>query len=458
MANIQPVQTTDIDALLDTGPWGTLQKAIVALAALAIIFDGMDIQMMGFAIPAIAKDWGVARAAFAHILALGLIGVTLGTAFGGFLGDRIGRRNALIVNVILFGAATFAIAFCHSLTALLTLRIIAGLGIGGALPNAATLTAEFTPRKQRPLAVTLAIVCIPLGGFLAGLISANVLAHGNWRALFWIGGLSPVLLGLLLLRLLPESPRYLARHPERANELSTLLRRMGKEVPSGSTVIERAHPIGSSSGLAAELFGPGQVINTLALWIAFFFCLVTVYLVFNWLPSMLSGRGLNLTIASQALAVYNFGGIFGAIFFAWWISRQGSRIPLLTGAAAGLVSALILRALPITPAGSHTALLVALCIHGLFVNAVQTTMYALAAHVYTTRVRATGVASAVAVGRTGAILSAFMGATILSLGTANYFLLLAIGMAGVFIALFILRNHIEVAGPVPQLQTLTVSE
>ena len=455
MAETQPIQTTDIDSLLDFGPWGTMQKAIVALAALAIIFDGMDIQMMGFAIPAIAKDWSVARAAFSSILALGLIGVTLGTVFGGFLGDRIGRRNALIANVILFGAATFAIAFCHSLHTLLTLRIIAGLGISGALPNAATLTAEFTPRRNRPVAVTLAIVCIPLGGFLAGLISANVLAHGNWRILFWIGGLSPILLGLLLLRLLPESPRYLARHPERAEDLRTLLRRMGKDVPPGVTVVEHVPPQGPTSGLAAELLGPGQVINTLALWIAFFCCLVSVYLVFNWLPSMLSGRGLSLTVASQALAVYNFGGIFGAIFFAWWISKQGSRIPLLTGAIAGLLSALVLRGLPINPAGSHTPLLVALCVHGLFVNAIQTTMYALAAHIYTTKVRATGVASAVAVGRTGAILSAFMGATILGLGTANYFLLLAIGMTGVFIALFILRNHIQVANPAAQPEALT---
>ncbi len=437
--------TVDIGRLLDFGEWSGLQKAIVALAALAIIFDGMDIQMMGFAIPAIAKDWGVARSSFAPILALGLAGMSLGSAFGGLLGDRIGRRAALIGNIFLFGAATLGIAFCHSLTTLLILRLVAGVGIGGMLPNATTLTAEFTPLKKRPIAVTLAIVCIPLGGVLAGLISAHVLAVGNWRVLFWIGGLTPILLALLLTVLLPESPRYMARYPTRSEELSRLLRRMGKVVPAGTRFVETHEEKGDGKGLAAALFGKGQMRNTLPLWCAFFLCLVTVYLVFNWLPSLLTGHGLSFRIASEGLAAYNFGGIFGAILFAWWISRHGSRIPLLVGAAAGLVTALILRVMPIGPGGNQTFLLAALAAHGFFVNAVQTTMYALAAHIYVTKVRATGVAAALAIGRTGAILSAFFGSALLQLGSDVYFLILALGMAGVFVALLLLRKHIEFA-------------
>jgi AAHS family 4-hydroxybenzoate transporter-like MFS transporter len=435
----------DLSQLLDFGQWSALQKAIALLSALAIVFDGMDIQMMGFAIPAMAKDWGVARSAFTSILALGLFGVALGTAFGGLLGDRFGRRSALIANVALFGAATLGIAFTHSLTTLLILRLIAGAGIGGALPNATTLTAEFTPLSKRPLAVTLAIVCIPVGGVLAGLIAAHVLSAGSWRTLFWIGGLSPILLAVALTILLPESPKYMARHSNQRAKLIELLRRIGRPVPGNAQFREPVQFKGDGKGIGIALFGPGQLRNTLPLWTAFFLCLISVYLVFNWLPSLLTGHGLDIKVASEGLAAYNFGGIFGAISFAWWIGKRGSRVPLLVSSAAGVATALVLRVMPIGTPGNHTVLLGALAAHGLFVNATQTTMYALAAHIYTTRVRATGVAAALAVGRTGAILSAYLGSHILRLGSDVYFNALAIGMTGCFVALLVLKTHIDIA-------------
>jgi AAHS family 4-hydroxybenzoate transporter-like MFS transporter len=440
-AALAPPTQIDLGKLLDSGRWSALQRVIVLLSALAIIFDGMDIQMMGFAIPSMAKEFGVAKGVFGPILAFGLVGVTLGTWLGGFLGDRVGRKKTLLGSMVVFGAATWAIAFSHSLSALLVCRILAGVGIGGALPNATTLTAEFTPMRRRALAVTLAIVCIPLGGFLAGLIAARVLVSGSWRTLFWIGGLSPILLAGLLTALLPESPRFLARHLSRHRELVRLLARIGMKVPEDAVFFEPAEKKVRGAGIAA-LFSPEKLRDTLSIWSAFFFCLVTVYLVFNWLPSILTGEGLGIKVASQGLAVYNLGGIAGALLFGWWISRRGSRLPLLLGSSAGLVTAVVLRQMPIHPAGSSTALIAALLLHGLFVNAVQTTMYALAAHIYTTRIRATGVAAALGVGRTGAILSAFAGSSVLRFGSTVYFTMLAVGMAGVFVALFFLRDHI----------------
>lgn len=436
------VSRIHIAGLIDSSGWSTLQKVIVLLTAATIVFDGMDIQMMGFAIPAIAKEWGVVRSAFAPILACGLFGVAVGTAIGGILGDRIGRSKALVGSVIVFGVATLGFALAHSIPALFVLRLIAGLGIGGALPNATTLTAEFTPANKRPVAVTIAIVCIPLGGVLAGLISAHVLASGNWRTLFYIGGVSPLLLALLLSVALPESPRYLARHARRWPELIILLNRLGLSVGAGSEFFDDAPPTGADANAFTEIFGGEKRRDTFAVWFAFFCCLVSVYLVFNWLPSVLTGLGLGIKTASQGLATYNFGGIFGALAFAWWISKKGSRVPLLTGAVFGIVTAVMVRLVPVSGTGDHTLLLVALTLHGLFVNAVQTTMYALAAHIYTTRARATGVAGALAIGRTGAIASAFLGSYLLKFGSGPYFLALAMGMLGVTAGLFVLRAHI----------------
>jgi AAHS family 4-hydroxybenzoate transporter-like MFS transporter len=429
--------------LLDDSRWSGLQKSVVFLTALTIVFDGLDNQMIGFAVPAIAKDWGVARAAFGPILAFGLVGMSVGTALGGMLGDRIGRRMAMILSVVLFGAATLGFAFTHSLHGMFVLRMIAGLGIGGAVPNATTLAAEFTPANRRPIAVSATIVCVPIGGLLAGLISAQVLATGNWRTLFYIGGIAPLALAALLLVVLPESPRYLARHAERRRELLTLLRRMAMPVREESEFEDERPVPGIAASSFSEIVGKGKLRNTLSLWFAFFCCLLSVYLVFNWLPSVLTGLGLDLKTSSQGLAAYNFGGIFGSLLFAWWVNRKGSRLPMVTGAIAAAATALLARAVPIHPHGDHTLLLAALALHGLFVNAVQVTMFALAAHIYTTRARATGVALAVALGRTGAIASAFLGSSLLAYSVSTYFATLAVGMVGACVGLLLLRHHIE---------------
>ena len=153
------------------------------LAALAVIFDGFDIQILGFAIPSIMREWHVARSAFAPIAALGLAGMAAGSPFAGYCGDRFGRRATLIGCVLLFGVVTFATAFCSTLPELGILRVLAGLGVGGALPNASALTAEFAPLRRRALAVTLTIVCVPLGGMIAGLTAVHVLPTLGWHAL-----------------------------------------------------------------------------------------------------------------------------------------------------------------------------------------------------------------------------------------------------------------------------------
>jgi AAHS family 4-hydroxybenzoate transporter-like MFS transporter len=160
---------------------------------------------------------------------------------------------------------------------------------------------------------------------------------------------------------------------------------------------------------------------------------------------MLTAHGLDIKTASQGLALYNFGGIFGALAFAWWINRSGSRVPLLVGSLCGVITALITMAVPIGHHNSHRLLLAALTAHGLFANAVQTTMFALAANMYNTRVRATGVAAALAGGRMGAIASAFLGSYVLAFSSNVYYTLLAVAMGCAFAALFILKKHIAAA-------------
>jgi len=431
----------DIGHVLDDGPFSAAQKLIVFLAALSIVMDGFDGQLIGFAIPVLIKEWGITRNAFAPAVAAGLIGMGIGSALAGWFADRFGRRWAVIGSVLVFGVATCSIGLAHNIAMVAVLRFIAGLGIGGALPSAATITAEFTPARRRTLAVTATIVCVPLGGMLAGIFAGEILTRLGWRGLFYIGGALPIALAVVLLFALPESPRFLARRQERWSELRVLLARIGRRTDAATTFADvNEQKVEQRAGLSA-LFEAGRARDTVAIWCAFFMCLLAVYSAFSWLPTMLVVEGTTVVVAASGLTAYNIGGVLGALGCAVAITRFGSRWPLLICCAGGAASALLLRDVNV---GQHTGLFVlGLGLHGLFVNAVQATMYALCAYVYPTNVRATGTASALAFGRLGAILSAFASAWLITLGGASAYLgLLGGAMCMVLVALAVVGNHI----------------
>lgn len=450
MSEAAKPEVVDVGAAIDNGRWSTYQKVVMGLVASTIVLDGFDNQVLGFAIPAIIKEWGVTRGDFTPIVACGLVGMGLGTAFAGVIGDRIGRRPTLLASVLLFALATLGIAFTHDLTLLAVLRLLAGFGVGGALPNAAAMTAEFTPARNRAVAVTSTIVCVPLGGIFGGLLAAKLLPTLGWRSLFIVGGITPLLLLAVLMFLLPESPRFLARHAKRAGELAKLLGRCGHPVPAEARFVDLAEQKAEQGkGGLGTLFNGFYRRDTIALWIAFFFTQMAVYTVFSWIPTMLSGQGLSLATSSTGLTAYNFGGVIGALSGAALISFYGSRKAMLPLALGGAVTALVLIFIPITIAGPHLALISLLAAHGFFVNAVQTTMYALAAHVYLTTVRTTGSGAALGVGRLGAILSSFVGAAVLSMGPAAYYQMLVVAMLGSFLGLAIVSRHIPKSESTP---------
>lgn len=433
--------SVDIGSVLDNGPYTTMQKIVVFMAAMAIVTDGFDGQLIGFAIPSLIKEWGITRSAFAPAVAAGLLGMAIGSAGAGLFADRFGRRMAVIASVFIFGTATCAIGFAPDVVTIAALRFVAGLGIGGALPSSTTMTAEFTPARRRTLAVTATIVCYPLGGMIAGLFASVVLPAYGWRGLFWIGGLFPIALSVLLFVTLPESPRFLARHRERWPELRKLLSRMGRPTSPDTLFVDAAEQASEQRAGFSSLFEAGRVRDTLAIWVAFFMCLLAVYSAFSWLPTMLASEGLPPAVAASGLTAYNFGGVFGALICAVAITRYGSRWPLAICCIGAAASALVLQGVNVSQNANW--LIFGIGLHGLFVNAVQSTMYALCAYVYPTIVRATGTASALAFGRFGAILSSFAGAAVITAGGASaYLTMLGLSMVFVLVALMVVKRHI----------------
>jgi AAHS family 4-hydroxybenzoate transporter-like MFS transporter len=432
--------TIDVGALLDEGSWSGYQKMLVAATALTIIFDGLDNQLLGAAIPSMMREWALPRQAFATVLAAALFGMMIGGFIGGWVGDRFGRRVALLGSVTWFGLLTLLMAFTTDVTTLIALRFAAGLGLGGAMPNAAALASEYVPLRRRPFAVTLTVVCIPLGGTLAGFTGAVILPTYGWRALFFVGGVLPLVLAALLWKTLPESPRYLARNRTRWPELAALLRRLGHDVPPDTTFVDsRERAVARAS--VASLFAPDLRRDTLALSAAFFFCLLSAYIGVNWVPSLLTSAGFDVATANYGLTAFNLGGVVGAITGAMVCARLGSKVTMLSMTVGAVGGCLLLAGVSIGEQPT-LVLLAMLAWTGGLINGVQTLMYGLATHVYPAAIRATGVGTAVAVGRVGGIGSPYAGAWALESGPSQLFTLLAATLTIVFAALAAVRNHI----------------
>jgi MFS transporter, AAHS family, 4-hydroxybenzoate transporter len=439
------MNTVDVAAVLDEGKFSRYQKLLIAGTALAIILDGMDNQLLPNAIPAMMAEWGVPRAAFATASAAGPFGMMLGSVSGGMLGDRIGRRTALLGSVLSFAVLTLLIGFVSDMTMLTVVRFLAGIGLGGAMPNAAALASEYVPRAQRPVAISVTIVCVPLGGVVAGLLAAQLVPTWGWRALFIAGGVVPIVLGLALLKVLPESPRYLAGRRERWAELRTTLRRAGHPVADDAEFVESAtRKSPPSRGSIADLFSPDLRRDTLGLIGAFCCCLLAIYVGFLWIPAMLSDPQVGFTQpnASYALSVFNFGGVAGALAGAVVMQRLGSRVALLGMSALAVICAAAMAGMELDAQAPFNTMTMFAATGGLL-NAVQTTMYALAAHVYPTAIRGTGVGTTVAVGRVGNVLASYVGSWALTTGGPPlYFSTWAVAMTVVFLSLAAIRRHI----------------
>lgn len=444
------MKTVNVGAVLDEGRWTGYQKLLIFGTALTIILDGVDNQLLPNALPRMMKDWGLPREAFLTALSSGPFGMMIGGALGGYFGDRVGRRNALLGSVVTFAVITLALAWVETVGQLALLRFLAGVGLGGAMPNAAVLASEYVPRRQRPFAVTLTIVCIPLGGVLAARMAGEIIPSYGWQPLFIAGGVVPLMLAVLLFFVLPESPRYLASRRHRWPELTRMLRRMGHDVQDDVVYVEREGVASDTATRGAvqsrasigELFAPAYLRDTIALCLSFFFCLMVNYIGILLIPVVFTGAGFEQAAANRVLEYFNYGGVAGAVIGALVIQRLGSRAAMLGMSALAVVVGLALAQMPLS-APASVSLMALMILGGALLNGVQTTMYALAAQVYPSEIRGSGVGTAVAFGRIGNVLAAWAGSRALSLGgTAGYFTSWSITMGVVLITLALLTRHI----------------
>jgi AAHS family 4-hydroxybenzoate transporter-like MFS transporter len=430
----------DVQQLIDSGRFSGYQFLIAFLCFVIVAIDGFDTAIIGFIAPSLRTEWQLMPQQLAPLLSAGLVGLAVGSFVAGPLGDRIGRKAVLVLSVLFFGIWSLASAYTDSLLTLTVLRFLTGLGLGGAMPNAITLTSEYSPRRSRSTVVTIMFCGFTLGSGLGGVLAAHMIPEYGWRSVLVLGGYVPMACAVLLFFLMPESVRFLVLRRPGDERVETTLRRIAPQAElAGASFLIPEAPAATTRSPVVQLFASPLGFGTLALWATFFMSLLIVYLLTNWLPTLFKEAGFPIAKAALVAAMYQAGGTVGAIVIG---RAMDKRNPLRVLGTAYLCSIIFIALI----AFMYTDLVIlniAVAGVGFCVSGSQIGANALAAAFYPTSNRVTGVSWALGIGRCGAILGSLMGGALLGagLGFSTIILLLAVPALLASIAIFAMSRH-----------------
>jgi AAHS family 3-hydroxyphenylpropionic acid transporter len=354
----------------------------VGLCFLIAVLEGFDIQAMGVAAPRLAGEFAFTREQMGWIFSISNIGLVIGASLGGWLADKSGRKPVFMGAVALFGAFTLLTSLAGSYETFLSIRFCAGLGFGAALPNMMAIAAEISRPEKAASTAAIMFCGMPVGGGISALVTQLLPAGFDWRVLFLIGGVLPILMVPLLWRLMPE----------------TLVR---------STVSHAPKP-----GVAQALFADGRAPSTLLLWLTFLPTLLILYLFLNWLPTLVIANGFDSATAPRTSMAFNFGSVAGALVFGHLVDRFHFRWPMTLAYLALIVALLGLGEVK----GQAITVLLSGAV-GFFLLGANYALYGVAPSYYPRDSRGTGSGASVAVGRIGSILGPLLAGLLMNSGT-----------------------------------------
>lgn len=409
-----------VSTLLDQRGITSFHVRLIFWSALIALFDGYDIAAISLAAPHLVREWHVDRSALGPVLSASLVGILFGSMLFGWIGDRYGRKKALLGSLFLFGIFTWAAAHATNLSQMTWLRLIAGFGIGGVIPNMIAINIESAPRRLRGTLGLIATGLVPIGGAVPGFVSAMLVPQHGWPILFYIGGIAPVVIGVLAIFWMPESIKYMTLHESQRASLVKLIRQLspGYAVPEGARfVVEDEKQFPSSN--PKFLFRDGLAVITPLLWLLFALNLMGFFFLLSWTPTLLTAAKLPPQTAALSIALLQLGGTVGSLALVRWLDRyQFAAITVLF-----LIAVPVVGALGFIGAGSTKTVLLAACfVAGFCVLGIQSGINVAGALVYPTSLRANGSGWELGVGRIGAIIGPLVGALFVTMPVQQLYL------------------------------------
>ena len=355
------------------------------------ILEGFDIQSIGVVASSIQAEFNLSKGQLGWIFSAATLGMFPGAIVAGRLSDKIGRKKILIFSVALFGLMSLMTAFTTDFSSLVIVRFLTGIGMGGALPLMIAMSSESVPERWSATAVSVMYAGVPFGAGITALIAGGFNGIGEWKNIFYLGGLTPIALVPLLFIFLKET--------------------YTKKEVSQDAVTE-------NTDFKFILFGEGRTATTIQIWLSFLGTLIVLYFILNWLPVLMQNNGLSLKSASNIQVAYQVGGVCGVLILGWLLSNIKLRsvvIMIYIGILVGLSA--------LTFSKSLTALILASGLSGFFITGGQSALYALAAIAYSKNMRGTGVGVAVAMGRVGSFVGPLLAGVIFSYNSNSSFVI-----------------------------------
>jgi AAHS family 4-hydroxybenzoate transporter-like MFS transporter len=400
-----------VSDIFDSGSITPLQIRVYVLCLCIVFFDGFDLVVISVALPKISQFLHVGMGGLGLAVGAGQLGPLVGAMVLGTLADRFGRKRMLLFSAIIFGVFTVMIATIGSVEQLALYRFLSGVGLGGAVPNALAFGCEYAPSKKRATFTTIMWTGMPLGSVISGLVAAWLLPHYGWQTLFWVGGIAPLLITIVVAPFLPESLEFLVRQGTNKSGIMKLISKISPKLARDPDTEFYVNDTKRAGVPVKHLFTEGRAFTTMGIWLLFFLSFYLLWVLIAWTPTLLKQSGASVQQYSVAFAMLHVGSFITALVIGRLMDRFNVYKVLVVTFLLAFVSVCAFGYLASSP---FIVIAIMAVVTGLFVNGGNTGLLALCTTSYPTSIRGSGVGWAYGLGKVGSMLGPVVGGFLLA--------------------------------------------